>query len=212
LTRYNLNRPVRLLTAEEAGRAIDQVERARQRGLRERGRGWCYVGDEMFLIAGRELPQPDYYDDAALLENGVGAVRHFLDDLDSGLPALPRLPGRRVRIMTGSSMGPFLSERAEALASATGAEVSVEVVRNEFYGEVVTTAGLMAGRDLLAHLQGTVEARDLVLVPAEALNGDELFIDSLPLSELRAALAPARVEAGHEMTELLRRAGAAEAA
>jgi putative radical SAM enzyme (TIGR03279 family) len=212
LTRYNLNRPVRLLTPDEAARAIDQVERARLRGLRERGRGWCYVGDEMFLIAGRELPDPSYYDDAALLENGVGAVRHFLDDLDDGLTALPRLPGRRVRILTGSSMGPFLSERADALARATGAEVRVEVVPNEFYGEVVTTAGLMAGRDILAHVQGTIEARDLVLLPAEALNGDELFIDSLPLSELREALAPARVEAGHELTELLRRAGAAAAA
>jgi putative radical SAM enzyme (TIGR03279 family) len=212
LTRYNLDRPVRLLTPEEAGQAIDQVERARLRGLEERGRGWCYVGDEMFLIAGRELPDPSYYDDAALLENGVGAVQHFLDDLDSGLGGLPHLPGRRIRIMTGSSMGPFLSQRAEALARATGASVDVEVVPNHFYGEVVTTAGLMAGRDILAHLQGTVEGRDLILLPAEALNGDDLFIDSLPLSELRAALAPARVEAGHEMTELLRRAGTAEAA
>lgn len=212
LTRYNHNRPVRLLTRDEAGQAIDQVERARLRGLEERGRGWCYVGDEMFLIAGRDLPDPSYYDDAALLENGVGAVQHFLDDLDAGLEGLPRLPGRRVRIMTGSSMAPFLSDRAEAIARATGSSVSVEVVPNEFYGEIVTTAGLMAGRDILAHLQGSVRPGDLILLPAEALNGDDLFIDSLPLSELRAALSPARVEAGHEMTELLRRAGAAEAA
>ena len=210
LTRYNLNRPVRLLTPAEAGLAIDQVERARLRGLDERGRGWCYVGDEMFLIAGRELPGPDYYDDAALLENGVGAVRHFIDELDRGLAELPRLPGRRIRILTGASMGPFLSRRAEALARATGAEVSVEVVRNDFYGEVVTTAGLMAGRDILALLQGSVEDRDLILLPAEALNGDGLFIDSLPLSELRAAFPLARIEPGHELTGLIRRAAGAE--
>jgi len=212
LTRYNVNRPVRPLTPGEAAQAIDQVEQARLRGLQERGRGWCYVGDEMFLIAGRALPHPSYYDDAALLENGVGAVQSFLDDLDSGLGELPRLPGRRLRILTGSSMGPFLSDRAEAMARATGAPVSVEVVPNEFYGEIVTTAGLMAGRDILAHLQGTVRPGDLILLPAEALNGDDLFIDSLPMSELRAALSPARVEAGHEMTELLRRVGAVEAA
>ncbi|MEJ2541372.1 MAG: DUF512 domain-containing protein [Gemmatimonadota bacterium] len=206
LTRYNVDRPVRLLTPAEAGRAIDQVEAARQRGLAERGRGWCYVGDEMFLIAERPVPGPGYYDDAALLENGVGAVRHFLDSVDGGLAGLPEFHGQRLRLVTGASMGPFLKQRTDALAAATGAEVTVEVVENRFYGDIVTTAGLLAGRDILAHLQGSVEARDIVLLPAEALNGDELFIDSLPLSELREALAPARVEPGHDLVELLHRA------
>ncbi|HSM03072.1 MAG TPA: DUF512 domain-containing protein [Longimicrobiales bacterium] len=212
LTRYNVDRPVRLLTPGEAGRAIDQVEAARQRGLRERGRGWCYVGDEMFLIAGRAVPDPAYYDDASLLENGVGAVRHFLDAIDEGSGDLPRMPGRRIRIVTGASMAPFLRERTGALAEATGAEVRVEEVVNGFYGEIVTTAGLLAGRDVLAHLRDDLRPADMILLPAEALNGDQLFIDSLPLTELEAALAPAQAVAGHDLIELLHLAATAEAA
>jgi len=212
LTRYNLGRPVRLLTPDEAGRAIDQVEEARARGIRERGRGWCYVGDEMFLIAGRKVPGPGYYDDASLLENGVGAVRDFLDTVDGGLHGLPDLTGRRVRIVTGASMAPFLRERAGALSAASKATVQVEEVANEFYGEIVTTAGLLAGRDILAHLRGDLRSGDLVLLPGEALNGDDLFIDSLPLSELVAGLAPARTLVGHDLIDLLKRAATAEAA
>ena len=45
---------------------------------------------------------------------------------------------------------------------------------------------------------------DLVLLPAEALNADDLFIDSLPLAELTSAIAPARVLSGYEITEVLR--------
>jgi len=42
LTRYNVNRPVRLLTTSEAGESIRQIERARLRAVKERNFGWCY--------------------------------------------------------------------------------------------------------------------------------------------------------------------------
>jgi hypothetical protein len=43
-----------------------------------------------------------------------------------------------------------------------------------------------------------------VLVPAEALNADMMFIDSLPLDGLTARMAPARVIPGYEVTAALR--------
>ena len=48
LTRYNINRPVRPLTPSEAAAAIDQVDRARERGCAKRDLGWCYAADEMY--------------------------------------------------------------------------------------------------------------------------------------------------------------------
>ena len=61
LTRYNVNRPVRLLTMSEAGESIRQIEGARRRALDERGFGWCYAADEMYLIASEALPDANYY-------------------------------------------------------------------------------------------------------------------------------------------------------
>jgi putative radical SAM enzyme (TIGR03279 family) len=205
LTRYNLGRPVRPLAPDEAARALAQVERARARARSERGEGWCYAADELFLIAGAELPRVDYYDDGSLTENGVGAVRALLDDLDASLDDLPRLEGRRIRLATGSSMAPFFRERTPALARVTGAEVDVVEVRNEFFGPSVTVAGLLAGADFRQALAGDTRAGDVVLLPAEALNADDLFIDSLPLAELETALAPARVVPGHRVPDALRR-------
>ncbi|HSM59478.1 MAG TPA: DUF512 domain-containing protein, partial [Longimicrobiales bacterium] len=203
LTRYNVNRPVRHLTPAEARRAIGQVDAARARALRERREGWAYAADEMYLTAGLGVPDAAYYDDGALHENGVGAVRRFLDDFAEGLPSVPRLDGRRLRLVTGGSMAPFLRERAPALAGATGAEVEVVHAPNRLFGETVTVAGLLGGCDMLDALGASREG-DVVLLPAEALNGDDLFIDSLPLAELEAALAPAVVARGHEVTEALR--------
>jgi putative radical SAM enzyme (TIGR03279 family) len=204
LTRYNLDRPVRLLRPDEAERAIRQVDRARERAQRARGCGWCYAADEMYLLAGRPLPPAPHYDEGALYENGVGAVRRFVDLFEAGLESVPRLDGRRVRLVTGRSMAPFLRERAGALGSATGARVDVVEVVNDFFGETCTVAGLLAGEDILRAL-GRGGARDVVVLPAEALNADALFIDSVPLARVEAALSPATVVHGHEVTEALRR-------
>src|SRR5690606_17213090 len=43
LTQYNLNRPVRLLSVDEAATALRQIEDARARAQRERGTGWAYA-------------------------------------------------------------------------------------------------------------------------------------------------------------------------
>ena len=203
LTKYNLGRPVRPLTSEEARLAIGQVDCFRETAQRERGFGWCYSADELYLIAEQDLPQDSYYDDGALTENGVGAVNQFKREFEEGLEGVPQLPYGRIRLVTGLSMENFFRERAGRLADATHCEIEVVPVENEFYGKSVTVAGLLAGRDIQATL-GAPEADDLVLLPAEALNADELFIDSMPLSELTAAFAPATVATGYEITHCLK--------
>ena len=202
LTRYNVNRPVRHLTPDEAAQAIDQVDAVRAKASSERGRGWCYAADEMYLNAQRPLPEAHYYDDGALYENGVGAIRRFVDGFDEGIGRVPRLDGQRIRLVTGGSMAPFLRDRAGRLAEATGAEVEVVHVINSFFGETVTVAGLLGGRDILAAL-GEGSDGDVIVLPAEAVNADERFIDNYPLEDLEAALSPARVLRGHEVTQAL---------
>ena len=100
-------------------------------------------------------------------------------------------------------MEPFFRERADRLAGATGAEVEVVTVVNEFYGESVTVAGLLVGADIRAGV-GDTRADELLLLPAEAVNADGMFIDSMPLSDLTAVLAPATVATGYEITECLK--------
>ncbi|MGH7504634.1 MAG: DUF512 domain-containing protein, partial [Longimicrobiales bacterium] len=202
LTRYNLDRPVRLLEPGEAARAIAQVGRARGRALRERGIGWGYVGDEMFFISGQTLPGDAYYDDWPLTENGVGAVRVLLDRFDAGIASVPALTGRRIAVATGTRMAPVLAPLLCRAGMVTGCEARVVAVDNRYFGETVTTAGLLAGDDLLAALRDAGPF-DVVLLPAESLNDDGVFIDGMPLDRLAARLAPATVLPAHELTTAL---------
>ncbi len=203
LTKYNVDRPVRLLTREEAARAVEQVEAFRERAVRERGQGWVYAADEMYLRGSVPLPPLAHYDGWDLTENGVGAVTVFLDAFRQGIPSVPRLGGRRIRILTGASMAPFLRSLAPEVEEATAADVEVHEVENRFYGDIVTVAGLLGGRELAGAINDP-RPEDVILLPGEALNADDLFIDSFSLAEFREAVAPATVVPALEITEALR--------
>ncbi len=203
LTRYNMNRPVRPLTRDEVASAIEQTNKPRERALAERGHGWCYAADEMYLLAGEPLPDDAYYDDWPLTENGVGAVKQFIREFDRALASAPDLSGRRLNIVTGRSMEALFAERLPSLAEATGAEVDLVPVTNEYFGGSVTVAGLLGGHEILRALPRDLTARDAVLLPGEALNADGVFIDDLSLAEFRENTAPATVTVNHNIADSL---------
>jgi putative radical SAM enzyme (TIGR03279 family) len=202
LTRYNVDRPVSLLTADEAARAIAQIDRCRERALRERQTGWAYAADELYFIAGQQQPDAAYYDDWPLTENGVGAVRRLLDDFEAGLCDVPLRRGLRVAVVTGTRMAPVLMTLAARLAARMEAAIEVLAVQNRYFGSTVTTAGLLPGRDVLAAVRDAGPF-DLVLLPAEALNDEACFIDDFTLSELETTLAPAVIRPAWELTSAL---------
>ena len=118
-------------------------------------------------------------------------------------PATPNLSWRRLRLVTGRSMEPFFAGRLPRLAEATGAQVDLIPVTNEFFGASVTTAGLLGGRNVLKVVPSDMTDRDVVLLPGEALNADDLFIDSFSLDEFRREVAPATVTTDRGIAETL---------
>jgi NifB/MoaA-like Fe-S oxidoreductase len=158
----------------------------------------------MFLLAGVPVPPAPYYDDWPLTENGVGAVRAFLDDADRAVGESWPLAGRRVGVVTGTRMAEVMAPVVSRLATATGARIELIPVENTVFGPTVTTAGLLGGTDVLAAVRAVEDRRglDVVLLPAESLNDDDVFIDSLPLAALRVAVA-AEVIPAHSLRSAL---------
>ena len=99
-------------------------------------------------------------------------------------------------------MAPFIRSRAPRLAEMVGAEVDVVQVENRYFGESVTIAGLLGGGDILRAL-GEGRDGDIVVLPAEALNADEVFIDDVPLAHVAERLGPAEIRTGFEITAAL---------
>ncbi|MBU6366249.1 MAG: DUF512 domain-containing protein [Gemmatimonadetes bacterium] len=166
---------------------LDVVGRWADRALAERGERWVYGSDELYLLAGDELPDVEHYGEFSQIENGVGAVTALRQRVAEGADTLPRLDGRRIGVVTGVSMALLMPPLLARLAEATGARFELIVAENSLFGPTTTTAGLLVGADIRRALSGRSDL-DAAVVPAESINDDGLFLDDEPFEAVRAAL------------------------
>jgi putative radical SAM enzyme (TIGR03279 family) len=188
LTEFSKTHLVREPTAPECREALRLVNAFAQRSLRERGTRWVYGSDDLYLVAGVELPHAAAYDGFEQVENGVGAVRYLQQAVSSQRHALPELAGRTIGVVTGTAMGRLMPQVLETLASTTGGRFELLAIENSLFGASVTSAGLLPGRDLLACVQARPDL-DAALLPGEAVNDHGLFLDDVPWTHI--------VEAAH---------------
>ena len=187
--------------SEQAGGLLAAVGRWQERALDEREKRWVFGSDELFLLAGKPLPDAEYYEDFPQIENGVGAVASLRSRLNEGIASLPELPGRRIGVVTGTAMAPLMTDLVRQLEAQTKAQFEVIKAQNSLFGPGVTTAGLLVGADMRRELSGRTDL-DLVLIPAESINEDGLFLDDDTFDSLRAAL-PMPVLASYDFVDVL---------
>jgi NifB/MoaA-like Fe-S oxidoreductase len=184
-----------------ATRVLDAVERWEARALRARGDRWVFGSDELYLLAGRELPGAEHYGDFPQIENGIGAVTALRMRVAEGLVELPRIEGRRIGVVTGTSMAPLMPPLLADLARHTGARFELIPTENSLFGPTTTTAGLLVGADVRRALAGRADL-DLALIPAESINQDGLFLDDESFVAVREAL-PMPVYPSYDFIDVL---------
>lgn len=187
--------PLRLVDKHLARTTLDLIDGLRRRLSAAGADSLVYGADELFLLASRPIPPWGYYGDFPQLENGVGLVRRLLTGFARRRrylpPALPE--PRRVRLVTGTLAAPLLVTLARELEKTRGLTVEVIPVTNLLFGPSVTVAGLLAGRDVFAALEGLPPVAELLL-PSCCLKEGSLFPDEVTTRELARALdTPVRV-------------------
>ena len=186
---------------ENSSRLLEATERWGARARKERGHAWVYGSDELYLLAGRELPGPEHYGEFPQIENGVGAVTRLRMRIDEGLDTLPRLDGKRIGVVTGVSMAPLMPELLAKLGRRTGAQFELLAVENSLFGPTTTTAGLLVGADMRRALQGRGDL-DMALIPAETINDYGVFLDDERFITLREEL-PMPVYPSYDFVDVL---------
>jgi NifB/MoaA-like Fe-S oxidoreductase len=71
---------------------------------------------------------------------------------------------RRIIVVTGALAAPVLRPVVERIGHITGMHAELKVVRNDFFGEMVTVAGLLTAGDVVAQVAPLGPA-DLVILP-----------------------------------------------
>ena len=189
LTRYNTDERLTPVTPEFCRQVIREVTPL-QRELREKiGTTFAFLGDEIYLRAGRGVPSRRHYGDYPQIEDGVGMVRSFREDFARLLRRLERRAPRPLHaaLLTGTLFAPVLREQVETLNSRFGTRLRVEAVENKYFGPEIVVAGLMTGACVLAardRLEG-----ELVILPSTAVKSDEpVMLDGTRLEDLARRL------------------------
>ena len=175
------------MDAENAERILARVDDWEARGLTEREDRWVFGSDELYMLAGRDLPDAAHYGEFQQIENGVGAVASLRARLMAGLDRLPRLDGRRIGVVTGTSMATLMPPLLGLLERQTGAQFELIPMVNSLFGPTTTTAGLLVGADIRHALEDRADL-DLALIPAETINEAGVFLDDERFITLRESL------------------------
>ena len=179
--------PLRTYTKEEAGNVIDIIDEFNAHfSFYNGGQTLAYASDEFYLIAERELPGADYCGEFSQLDNGVGMCALLKDEfVDALQQEKAREVNKHITIATGYAAYDLLSELAKiAEEKFHGLRVDVIKIKNNFFGDTVTVAGLITGQDFKSQLKD-VPLGEKVLIPRVSLrNEGDKFLDDVTLEEL----------------------------
>ena len=192
--------PLRTFTKEEAAALIDQVTPWQRQCREETGKTFIYLGDEFYLLAGRDVPTAEWYDGFPQLENGIGLTRSFVDEWQATLPSLSSYQAASPAVIpVGESAFTVLQPLLDALNKQFKTAHSFVPVPNQFFGGKVNVTGLLTANDILRTCK---ESGKRLILPAVVLNNDKLFLDDTALEQFRKEY-PGKVDIAKDAKELL---------
>lgn len=182
--------PLKPFTKEEAKEVLAIIHRWQKKIYEEYGTHFIHAGDEWYILAGEEMPEEERYDGYLQLENGVGTTRLLQNEFQE---AFEKLSGddreTEISLATGKLAYPYLKRMIETLQTKyPNVIVHLYEIRNDFFGELITVAGLITGQDLKAQLSGRPLGSRLLLPCCMLRNGEEVFLDDVTLDQLKEAL------------------------
>ncbi len=178
----------------KANEVLDQVEGYQKELLERLDSRFVYCSDEFYLIGNRKMMSFEEYEGFPQIEDGVGLVTLFRDEIQLALEDLDALEevesgyGEEpigITVMTGEYAGPILDDAlAEIGKRVKGLTWRVIQVKNEVFGDTVKVAGLLTGSDLIRSIRTEGIMGDVLITDAMLKEGTTLFLDDLNVEDL----------------------------
>lgn len=185
LTRHREKLPVlKPISQENATRMINAIHALQIEFLRQSGTRFVFASDEMYIRAQRKLPEYGEYEDFMQIENGVGLISKFMDEVGQGIEDFKELKYGAVSVATGEDFAPFMKEIAKKLKFIYNININVYSVQNDFFGRNVTVTGLLTGRDIITQLKGKELGEKVFLCGSIFRQFEKVTLDNITLDEI----------------------------
>ena len=184
------NDGLKSINADYAIKTIKQIERI-QASLQIRlGTRFCWLADEWYLIAGKDLPSYKTYENMPQESNGVGSIRSFLKTLNEKTKNLPKKlkHPKKVSWIVGKLVYEALMPTAKKLNLIEGLTINLYGLPSIYWGQEQVVTGLLTGEDLIYGLQNK-DLGEAIYIPSIMLKLDtDLFLDDKNIKEVENKL------------------------
>lgn len=177
---------------ERAIKVVDQVEGWQNKLLNKYQTRIVYLGDEFYILAGRDIPPYEAYEDFPQIENGVGMVASFVQEVDDALTEVSsgtsQIKYKKVSIATGMLVYNHMRGIADKIEETFGGKVMVYPVENTFFGKSITVTGLLTGYDIIREIKDKDLGERLLLSRNMFRAGTTDMLDDVTSEELEEKL------------------------
>jgi len=210
-----------------AKKTIEAIINWQQVFYQKRKDNIIYAADELYIKAGMNFPSLESYGDLPQLENGVGMIPLFIEEMNNGIKK--RLKKRdksktdkskksvnnneienktdkveyiisknneynsdgSIFIVTGKDASSYISKYDAQLSDLYKSEIKTKYIPNKYFGDNVTVAGLVTGKDIADSLKKDKDFGNCnaIIIPTCMLRfGETVFLDDTTVEDLKENL------------------------
>ncbi len=192
LTKHRVGLPeLSTVTPEYAEKLVDYAESLKAQFPGSDEQPFIFLSDEWYIVAKKPFRPIVEMGGLNLIENGVGQVQSFLEDFELESESFPTSFSEPTSftIATGHlAYGIFETNVIPVLNSIENLHVNLVEIKNDFYGDMVTVAGLLAGQDIVNQLKDK-DIGEAVWCSHRILNDEgTVTLDDMTLADLSSQL------------------------
>lgn len=207
LTRYRENLyPLVPYNKETAGQTIDIIEKMGDECVKKHGRRIFFPGDEFYLLAEREIPSPEFYEDFSALEDGIGMIAYLTDDVSWKLEELDTDESlcHKVTIACGEGVFPYMKRIMSMINEKfPNITINTRAIKNNFFGGGVNVSGLVTGGDLIDQLRDDDLGDRLIITSSMLRFENDLFLDDVSTDDVERELGVTLVPVNNNGNDLV---------
>lgn len=183
ITRFHKNN-LKLITPENALHVIKQIEKFNKKLKKH----IAMASDEFFIKADYPIPEKKYYGNFSQLEDGVGALRLLIDDFEKTKKKLPKAISspKELYFAVSQSANKVMKNIISELNKIENLNCKIIELKNNFFGENVTVAGLITGNDLIEQTKDK-NIKNLIIPSIMLRPYTTDFLDGLTLKDAEKA-------------------------
>jgi putative radical SAM enzyme (TIGR03279 family) len=185
-----------LYDKDTAAQEILGVKELQEKYIREIGSPFIRLSDEFYVTAEMDVPGEEFYDGYEQLEDGIGMIRLLRSVIEEDVAKLKPSNRGSFTFITGQSAYEEILKVAEKITAYNSKiNIYVKKIVNDFFGETITVAGLLTGKDIINQLKDE-ELGEYLIIPSNMLKKgyelgnyeEQIFLDNITVSELEKNL------------------------